>query len=86
MSPRRPEFLQLVKQAGEKYGALYIADEVQSGAGRTGKMWAIEYSGVVPDMLTWGKGMGGDMPMAGVTFTRISTTPWQRALNRYFCR
>jgi len=64
-----PEFFRLIKQAAEKYGALYIADEVQSGAGRTGKMWAIEYSGVVPDMLTWGKGMGGDMPMAGVTFT-----------------
>ena len=63
-----PEFLQMVKQAGEKYGCLYIADEVQSGAGRTGKMWAIEYSDVVPDMLTWGKGMGGDVPMAGVTY------------------
>ena len=64
-----PEFFQIVKQAAQKYGALYIADEVQSGAGRTGKMWAIEHNGVVPDMLTWGKGMGGDIPMAGVTFT-----------------
>jgi 4-aminobutyrate aminotransferase len=63
-----PEFFQLIKNAADRYGALYIADEVQSGAGRTGKMWAIEYTGVVPDMLTWGKGMGGDMPMAGVTF------------------
>jgi 4-aminobutyrate aminotransferase len=43
---------------------------VQSGAGRTGKMWAIEYNGIVPDMLTWGKGMGGDMPMAGLTFRK----------------
>jgi 4-aminobutyrate aminotransferase len=63
-----PEFFQLIKQAADKYGALYIADEVQSGAGRTGKMWACEYNGVVPDILTWGKGMGGDIPMAGVTF------------------
>jgi 4-aminobutyrate aminotransferase len=63
-----PEFFQIVKKAADKYGALYIADEVQSGAGRTGKMWAIEYTGVVPDLLTWGKGMGGDMPMAGLTF------------------
>ena len=63
-----PEFFQLIKQAAEKYGALYIDDEVQSGAGRTGKMWAIEHTGVVPDILTWGKGMGGDIPMAGVTF------------------
>ncbi|MFB0520012.1 MAG: aminotransferase class III-fold pyridoxal phosphate-dependent enzyme, partial [Desulfatiglandales bacterium] len=48
--------------------ALFVADEVQAGTGRTGKMWSIEHSGVVPDMLTWGKGMGGDLPMAGVTF------------------
>jgi 4-aminobutyrate aminotransferase len=63
-----PEFLEAVKAACEKNGCLYIADEVQSGAGRTGKMWAIQHSDVVPDMLTWGKGMGGDMPMAGVTY------------------
>ena len=63
-----PEFFQIIKAACEKNGCLYVADEVQSGAGRTGKMWAIEYSGVKPDMLTWGKGMGGDMPMAGVTY------------------
>ena len=63
-----PEFLETVKSACEKNGCLYIADEVQSGAGRTGKMWAVQYSSVVPDMLTWGKGMGGDMPMAGVTY------------------
>jgi 4-aminobutyrate aminotransferase len=63
-----PEYLQLLKAACEKHGALFIADEIQAGTGRSGKMWAIEYSGVVPDMLTWGKGMGGDLPMAGVTF------------------
>ncbi len=63
-----PEFFRLIKQAAEKYGAVYIDDEVQSGAGRTGRMWSIEHTGVVPDLLTWGKGMGGDIPMAGVTF------------------
>ena len=63
----RPEYLQIIKEACEKHGALFIADEVQAGAGRSGKMWSIEHSGVVPDMLTWGKGIGGDMPMAGLT-------------------
>jgi 4-aminobutyrate aminotransferase len=66
--PPPPEFFQIIKQACEKNGCLYVADEVQSGAGRTGKMWCIEYSRVVPDMLTWGKGMGGDLPMAGLTY------------------
>lgn len=64
-----PEYFEIIKEAAEKCGALYIADEVQSGAGRTGRMWGIEYTGVKPDMLTWGKGMGGDIPMAGVTFS-----------------
>jgi len=63
-----PGYMEILKKACEKHGALFIADEVQIGAGRSGKMWAIEHSDVVPDMLTWGKGMGGDLPMAGLTF------------------
>ena len=65
-----PEFVQTVKAACEKHGALFIADEVQAGAGRTGKMWSVEHAGVEPDMLTFGKGMGGDLPMAGVLMRR----------------
>jgi 4-aminobutyrate aminotransferase len=63
-----PGYLESIKKSCEKKGCLFIADEVQAGAGRSGKMWSIEYSGVTPDMLVWGKGMGGDLPMAGVTF------------------
>jgi len=63
-----PGYMEILKKACEKHGALFIADEVQAGAGRSGKMWSIEHSDVKPDMLTWGKGMGGDLPMAGVTF------------------
>ena len=65
-----PEFFQRLKATCEKHGALFIADEVQAGAGRTGKMWAIEHSGVAPDMLTFGKGMGGDVPMAGLAIRK----------------
>ncbi|MFW5640231.1 MAG: aspartate aminotransferase family protein [Thermodesulfobacteriota bacterium] len=64
------EYFQIVKKACEKHGALYISDEVQAGAGRTGKMWCIEHAGVEPDMLTWGKGMGGDMAMSGLTIRK----------------
>jgi len=63
--PPAPEFFQLLRAACDKSGALLIVDEVQSGAGRTGKMWAIEHAGVKPDGLLFGKGMGGDLPMAG---------------------
>ncbi len=68
--PPPPGYLEIVKQACEKHGALYISDEVQAGAGRTGKMWCIEHSTVEPDMITWGKGMGGDVPMAGLTMRK----------------
>jgi 4-aminobutyrate aminotransferase len=68
--PPPPGYLEAVKQACEKHGALYISDEVQAGAGRTGKMWCIEHSDVQPDMITWGKGMGGDMPMAGLSIRK----------------
>jgi 4-aminobutyrate aminotransferase len=68
--PVSPRFIQRVKAACEKHGALYISDEVQAGAGRSGKMWAIEYSDVTPDIITWGKGMGSDMPMAGCTMRK----------------
>jgi len=68
--PPPPGYLEIVKEACEKHGALYISDEVQAGAGRTGKMWAVEHSTVQPDMVTWGKGMGGDMPMAGLSIRK----------------
>lgn len=65
-----PEYFSIIKKACEKHGALYISDEVQAGAGRTGKMWCIEHTDVEPDMITWGKGMGGDMPVAGLTMRK----------------
>lgn len=68
--PAPPGYLEIVKAACEKHGALYISDEVQAGAGRTGKMWCIEHYGVEPDMVTWGKGMGGDVAMAGLTLRK----------------
>jgi 4-aminobutyrate aminotransferase len=68
--PPPPGYLEALKDACDKHGALFLADEVQAGTGRTGKMWSIEHSSVVPDMLTWGKGMGGDMPMAGLTLKK----------------
>lgn len=64
--PPSPEFLQLLRKACDRSGTLLIVDEVQSGAGRTGKMWAVEHTGVKPDMLTFGKGIGSDLPMAGL--------------------
>ena len=54
-------------RACRKHGALFVADEVQSGIGRTGPVWAIEHYGVEPDLLVSGKSLGGGLPLAGVT-------------------
>ena len=61
------EFIQQVAAACKEAGALLIVDEIQSGFGRSGKMWAIEHYGVEPDILVWGKGVGGELPLTGVS-------------------
>jgi 4-aminobutyrate aminotransferase-like enzyme len=50
-----------------EHGAVYVNDEVQSGVGRTGPVWAIEHYGVEPDLLVSGKSLGGGLPLAAVT-------------------
>jgi 4-aminobutyrate aminotransferase/(S)-3-amino-2-methylpropionate transaminase len=60
------EFIQGLKARCEEHGILYIDDEVQAGMGRTGTLWGIEHSGVVPDMITVGKSLASGMPLAGV--------------------
>ena len=61
-----PEFLRGLKARCEEHGILYIDDEVQAGMGRTGKLWGIDHSGVVPDLITVGKSLASGMPLAGV--------------------
>jgi acetylornithine/LysW-gamma-L-lysine aminotransferase len=62
-------FLQGLREICDGRGTLLICDEVQSGFGRTGKMWACEHWGVIPDILCAGKGMAGGLPM-GATLAR----------------
>lgn len=61
-----PEFLARLKAIAEAHGILLIADEVQAGMGRTGKMFAFEHSGVQPDLVTLAKGLAGGFPLAAV--------------------
>ena len=60
------ELLQALRKICDQHGILLIADEVQSGFGRTGKMFGIEHSGVAPDLITVAKSLGGGFPIAGV--------------------
>jgi 4-aminobutyrate aminotransferase / (S)-3-amino-2-methylpropionate transaminase / 5-aminovalerate transaminase len=61
------DFPRVLKDVCERHGILYVDDEVQSGVGRTGPVWAIEHYGVQPDLLVSGKSLGGGLPLAGVT-------------------
>ncbi|GAB7387741.1 4-aminobutyrate--2-oxoglutarate transaminase [Bacillaceae bacterium] len=60
-------FVQGVKRICEKYGILFIADEVQTGFGRTGKMFAMEHFDVVPDLMTMSKSIAAGLPISAVT-------------------
>ena len=61
-----PEFLQRLRDLCDQHGILLIADEIQTGAGRTGTWFAIEQSGVEPDMITMAKSMAGGFPISAV--------------------
>jgi 4-aminobutyrate aminotransferase len=65
--PMPTEFVRGLKEVCERHGILYVADEVQSGCGRTGPVWAIEHHEVEPDLIVSGKTLGGGLPLAAVT-------------------
>ena len=62
-----PEFLPALAEFCRSHGILLVADEVQTGFGRTGTWFGIEHSGVVPDIVTTAKALGGGLPLGGVT-------------------
>lgn len=63
LRPPRPDWLRAVRQRCDETGALLILDEIQAGMGRTGRLFAFEHYGVVPDILLLAKGFGGGMPL-----------------------
>jgi 4-aminobutyrate aminotransferase len=68
-------FLRELRAICTRHGILLVVDEVQSGAGRTGKWWAIEHSGVEPDMVCMAKGIASGMPL-GICMTRADIMDW----------
>lgn len=72
-----PTFFPRLREICDRYGIMLIVDEVQSGAGRTGKMWAIEHEGVEPDVVCFAKGIGSGMPIGGI-IARSRDMVWRR--------
>ncbi|HIM83160.1 MAG TPA: aspartate aminotransferase family protein [Candidatus Marinimicrobia bacterium] len=64
-----PEYFKIVAEIVRNHGGIFISDEVQTGFGRTGKMWGIEQYDVEPDMITAAKGIANGMPLAAVVTT-----------------
>ena len=74
--PAPDEFLRSLRELCDHYGILLVADEVQSGFGRAGKWFSIEYSGVIPDILVMAKGLASGMPLAGLAARRELMEKW----------
>jgi 4-aminobutyrate aminotransferase len=70
-------WLQALRDLCDRHGILLVCDEVQSGMGRTGKMWAVEHTGVEPDILIAGKGIASGMPL-GAMIAKDSVMTWTK--------
>jgi len=75
--PASKEFLQEARALCDRYGALLIFDEVQCGVGRTGKLFAYEWSGVTPDIMTLAKALGGGVPIGAMLATDKAANAFQ---------
>lgn len=74
-------FVKGIRQLCDEYGILLILDEIQSGYGRTGKMWASENFDVIPDIMTCGKAIAGGLPMSGVISTPEIMSKWTAGMH-----
>ncbi len=65
-----PGFVKAIQEVAKEFDALLIADEMITGFGRSGKMWGVDHDGIVPDVMTLGKGIGGGFPMSAIAASR----------------
>ncbi len=76
MSCPRPALCRGLRKICDEHGILLIADEVQSGFGRTGKFFAVEHFGVTPDILIMAKGLASGFPLSGIAARREIMDKW----------
>jgi 4-aminobutyrate aminotransferase len=76
--PAPPAFLQILRQVCDRHGILLIADEIQSGFGRTGRMWSFEHAGIVPDVVCMAKPIANGLPLSALASSRALQDRWGR--------
>ncbi len=79
-----PEFPRILRDICDRHGIALVDDEVQAGMGRTGRMWAIEHFGVVPDVLCSAKALGSGLPIGATVFRADMDFGWQGAHSNTF--
>ena len=77
-TPAPPAFLRELRAFCDEHGILLIADEVQSGYGRTGRMWAFEHAGIVPDVVVLAKAIANGLPLSAIVSSRELQERWGR--------
>jgi len=75
--PAPPAFLQELRAVADKYGILLVLDEIQSGFGRTGKLFSFEHAAIEPDILIMAKGLASGMPVSAIGASRTLMDKWQ---------
>ena len=71
--PATDQFLRELRELTKEHGLLLIVDEIQTGMGRTGKLFHYEHAGIEPDIMTLGKGIGGGVPLAALLATEAAS-------------
>ena len=77
--PAAPAFLRALRAICDEHGILLVADEVQAGFGRTGKMWAFEHAGIVPDVVCMAKAIANGLPLSALASSRALQVRWGRS-------
>ena len=77
-TPAPPAFLRELRDFCDRHGILLIVDEVQTGFGRTGQMWAFEHAGIVPDVVCMAKAIANGLPLSAIISSRELQEAWGR--------
>jgi len=77
--PAPPAFLQILRRVCDEHGILLVADEVQAGFGRTGRMWSFEHAGIVPDVVCMAKAIANGLPLSALASSKALQERWGKS-------